>query len=195
MTFATGNGITGNRRRAGAFTLVELILVMALLVMAVSLVMPTLSRFFGGRAVDSELKKFVALLHYGQTRAIGEGIPMVLWIDSAHGSYGLEQDSTFGKDPSAVENSVANGVKIDVARNAARQAVANSQTGRILTGQVLQRRNRLPAINFLTDGTINAATSVLGVSLQDKNNAPVWIVPSDSQFGYEVQSENPSHRH
>lgn len=195
MTFATGNGITGNRRRAGAFTLVELILVMALLVMAVSLVMPTLSRFFGGRAVDSELKKFVALLHYGQTRAIGEGIAMVLWIDSAHGSYGLEQDSTFGKDPSAVENSVANGVKIDVARNAARQAVANSQTGRILTGQVLQRRNRLPAINFLTDGTINAATSVLGVSLQDKNNAPVWIVPSDSQFGYEVQSENPSHRH
>ena len=193
-TSATGTRTRGDARRAGAFTLVELILVMALLVIAVSLVMPTMAKFFGGRALDSEVKKFMALMHYGQTRAVSEGVPMVLWVDTVHNSYGLRQEATFGRDRDAVENDLAKGLTIGVARNMTKVPIANSQTGRILTGQVVQRQNKLPAIYFEPDGTINDALSVGGVSLQDVNSAPVWIAPAGSNLGYEVTSENPNSR-
>jgi len=195
MTLATGmRPLAGNTRRAGAFTLVELILVMAILVIAVSIVMPTMSKFFGGRALDSEVKRFMALIHYGQVRAVGEGVPMVLWIDPAHNSYGLRQDYAFGNDPKAIENTLAKGLTLDVSRNNARAALANSQSGRVATGQALRRQNILPSIYFQPDGTVNSALSVSGVMLKDVDSGPVWIVPSDSELGYELQSENPNNR-
>ena len=40
--------------RRGGFTLIELVLVMALLVVAISVTAPVLSRFFRGRTLDSE---------------------------------------------------------------------------------------------------------------------------------------------
>ena len=167
---------------------------MTLLVIAVSMVMPTLSKFFGGRALDSEVKRFMSLMHYGQTRAVSEGVPMVLWVDTAHNSYGLNQESTFGRDRDAVENDLAKGVTIGIAKNLNKVPIANSQTGRIETGQALQRKNKLPAIYFEPDGTINTALSVGGISLQDTNSpAPVWIAPSaSSDLGYEVTSQNPN---
>lgn len=182
-------------RRAGAFTLVELILIMALLVIAVSLVMPTLSKFFGGRALDSEVKRFMALMHYGQTRAVADGVPMVLWIDPTHESYGLRQDSSFGNDANAVQSALPRGLSISTERNTAKAAVANSQTGRILNGQVVTRRNALAAINFEPDGTINPATSAAGVLIEDDQGAAVWIGPSDdSDFTYVAQTASPNQR-
>lgn len=191
MTTTSGTGKRSDARRAGAFTLVELILVMALMVIAVSIVMPTLAKFFGGRALDSEVKNFMALMHYGQSRAVSEGTPMMLWIDSPKRKYGLEREPGYGgTDTHAVENKLADGLKIEVARNNVKSVLANSQTGRILQGQVTQSRNKLPAIYFLPDGSISAATSVGGVSLQDKNSAPVWIAPGGTQTGFTVQTQD-----
>jgi prepilin-type N-terminal cleavage/methylation domain-containing protein len=191
MTFATGT--RSDTRRHDAFTLVELILVMALLVMAVSIIMPTMSRFFGARAADSEAKQFMALIHYGQDRAVSEGVTMILWVDSANRAYGLEREPGYGgQDPLAVENTLADGLKIDTARSTVKLPVANSQTGRIQTGQVAQGKNRLPAIYFLPDGAVNSAMSVSGVSIQNANDPPVWIALSGSQLSYGIQSQNPA---
>lgn len=191
MTFATGT--KSDASRPDAFTLVELILVMALIVMAVSIIMPTMSRFFGARAVDSEARQFVALTHYGQNRAVSEGVPIMLWIDSGNRQYGLEREPGYGgSDPLAVENTLADGLKIDTARSTVKLPVANSQTGRILTGQVAQGKARLPAIYFMPDGAVNDAMSVSGVSLQNANDPPVWIVLSGSQLSYGIQTQNPA---
>ena len=52
------------RRPAGrAFTLIELILVMALLTIAASLVAPKMASFFRGRAHDQEARRLLALTH------------------------------------------------------------------------------------------------------------------------------------
>ncbi len=191
MTLTTGT--PNDARRRGAFTLVELILVMALIVMTVSLIMPTMSRFFGARAADSEAQKFIALTHYGQNRAVSDGVTMMLWIDSANRQYGLEREPGYGgRDPLAVENTLADGLKIDTARSTVKLPVANSQTGRILTGQVVQGKNRLPAIYFSPDGAVNDAMSVAGVSIQNANDPPVWIALSGSQLSYGLQSQNPA---
>lgn len=183
-------------RHARGFTLVELILVMALIVIAVSMIMPTMSKFFGGRSLDAEVKRFMSLMHYGQSRAVSEGVPMVLWVDTAHNSYGLNHENTFGPDRDAVENDLGKGLTIGLAKNTSKVTIANSQTGRIQTGQALQRKNKMPAIYFEPDGTINNALSVGGVSLQDVNSAaPVWIAPvSSSDLGYDVTSQNPNSR-
>jgi len=168
---------------------------MALLVITVSLVVPTMSKFFGGRSLDSEVKRMTALIHYGQSRAVNDGVPMMLWIDSAHGSYGLEVEPGYGGDDRyAVENKLANGLKIDVVRNNTKVPVANSQTGRIKTGQVIQRKNKLPAFYFEPDGSFNALRSTGGISLEDKSTQPVWIIPSDDQSGFSIQRESPNGR-
>ncbi len=65
---------------AGAFTLIELILVMAMLAIVISVALPSLKGFFRGRNLDSEARRFLSLTRYGQSRAVSEGVPMVLWI-------------------------------------------------------------------------------------------------------------------
>ena len=72
-----------------AFTLIELLLVMALMVVAVSIVLPAMKSFFKGRNLESEARRFLSLTRYGQSRAIAEGIPVELWINPKAGSYGL----------------------------------------------------------------------------------------------------------
>src|SRR5438045_1985721 len=78
------------QKRRGAFTLIEMILIMALLVIAISFLTPKLSGFFRGRTLDSEARQLMALMHNGQSRAVSRGVPMVLWFDSKAESYGLE---------------------------------------------------------------------------------------------------------
>jgi Tfp pilus assembly protein FimT len=172
---------------------VELILVMAIMVMAVAIVMPMMSRFFGARAVDSEARQFIALTHYGQNRAVSEGVTMMLWVDSANRQYGLEREPGYGgSDSLAIVDTLADGLKIDTARSTVKLPVANSQTGRILTGQVAQGKAKSPAIYFSPDGAVNDAMSVAGVSIQNANDPPVWIALSSSQLTYAIQSQNPA---
>ena len=193
MQTTSTTGTNNARCGARAFTLIELVLVMALLIMAISLIYPTLKRFFGTRDADSEVKKIVALMHYGQSRAVSEGVPMMLWVDARNGSYGLEQEPGYSdKDPKAVENHLPGGLRIGIAQSTAKPPVANSQTGRIMSGQATQAKNRLPAIYFMPDGVVAAGRSVSGISIQNSNDAPVWIVPSSSELKYEVQSQNPA---
>jgi Tfp pilus assembly protein FimT len=191
MTLATGNRGNNGGRGARAFTLIELILVMAVLIMAVSIVMPALSRFFGGHKVDLEAKRFMSLIHYGRSRAASDGVPVILWVDPATGAYGLKQQPGYtDSDPKAVDHTVADGLKLDVERRTVAAPTANSQTGRILTGQTSTPSKNTLAIYFLPDGTINNALSVSGISIQDNGNPPVWIVPSANQLDYEVQNQN-----
>src|SRR5438270_8363826 len=84
MTLRTGNSRvrSNEQRRARAFTLVELILVMTLLLIVMCVALPSLKGFFRGRNLDSEARRFLSLARYGQSRAVSEGVPMVLWIDA-----------------------------------------------------------------------------------------------------------------
>ena len=112
--------LQATRRRqaaARAFTLIELILVMALLTVVISLTAPKLSRFFHGRTLDSEARRLLALTRSGQSRAVSEGLPMNLWVDADKGEFGLEAEPSFEtSDPRAVEFALDSGLKIEVVR-------------------------------------------------------------------------------
>ena len=82
-------------RRPSAFTLIELIVVMALLAIVIAIGAPRLARFFHGQTVAEEGQRLLALTRYGQSRAASEGLPMMLWMDPANGTYGLRVQDGF----------------------------------------------------------------------------------------------------
>ena len=157
------------------FTLIELILVLALLVIITSLAAPAMSNFIRGQALDSEARRLLALIHAGQSRAVSEGLPMVLWVDEKQGTYGLQAETT-GKngDPKAENLSVDGNLQI---------AVVN--TGSAGT----TRFGGLPAIRFLPDGTVDENSPQM-LRLTDAKGHALWLIESRDRSGYEIQQSN-----
>jgi Tfp pilus assembly protein FimT len=169
MTLATGNR---SKRRRGAFTLIELILVMSLLVVVVSMIVPKLSGFIRGRALESEVRRLQALAHAGQSRAVSEGMPMVLWFDQKNGDYGLEEETPpAGGDLKRESLHMAETVQL---------AVAN------LTSTAPTMFNHLPAVRFLADGTIDE-DSPHTLQLMDAAGVSLWLVELQNRTGYEIR--------
>src|ERR1041385_1056727 len=118
MILPTGNSAisrNGERLRGRAFTLIELMIVMALLLIVVSVAFPSLKNFFRGRNLDSEARRVLSLTRYAQSRAISEGVPMVLWIDARQRTYGLQAQTGYTvTDSKAIEYDLAEGLEIEV---------------------------------------------------------------------------------
>jgi prepilin-type N-terminal cleavage/methylation domain-containing protein len=170
MTLATGN--PGKRQNQCAFTLVEMILVMVLLVVAVSLVAPRLSGFMRERALDSEARRFVSVANEGQSRAVSEGMPMVLWIDEKNNGYGLEEETPGNRADTKAENFTAD-------ENVA-VAVMN------LNGSATTFKS-LPAIRFLADGTVDENSPQM-IKLSGSTGAALWLLESADRRGYEISN-------
>ncbi len=204
MTLPTGRRRTRNAepfRRA--FTLIELILVMAMLAVVIAVAAPSLSRFFRGRTLDSEARRFLALTHYGQSRAVSEGIPMTLWINTREGAYGLEEAPGYEDyDTKARSYELAKDLEMEVLDNLTlNNAALNNSTfngGAVsgggfnspaFSGSVSNQAN----IWFLPDGAIGE-NSPLGVHLAEKDRdaeegSSLWLIQSDNRLTYEIRSE------
>jgi len=149
--------------------------VLALLVIAVSIVAPRMAGFVRGRALDSEARRLAAVMHAGQSRAVSEGMTMVLWIDQQNDAYGLEEE-TPGRngDAKAQDFTVDSNLRI---------AVQRSGTGGMTTF------GNLPAIRFLADGSIDEG-SPQSIRLEDSSGSVLVLVESTDRRGYEIQSGN-----
>jgi prepilin-type N-terminal cleavage/methylation domain-containing protein len=164
-----GNNPSSHRH---GFTLIELMLVMVLLVIVISLVTPRLEKFFTGRALDSEVRQFVSLTRYGQSRAVSEGVPMVLWVNPKTGTYGLRQETGYTDgDNRAMDYTVSDGLTINVDGGLGKSVLPGKEMG----------------IHFSPEGTPVTATSVKGVSIAEAKRAPVWIRQTTNGLSYEVQ--------
>ena len=158
-------------KSSDAFTLIELTLVLALLVVITSLAAPAMANFIRGRALDSESRRLYSLTHAGQSRAVSEGMPMVLWVDEKNGAYGLEEETT-GKagDPMAEKLTVDSTLQISVLN----VGMAAPTTF-----------NNLPAIRFLADGTVDES-SPQTIQLTDSAGFSRWLIESKNHTGYEI---------
>ena len=190
-----GPMLRANRKPQGAaraFTLIELILVMALLTVVISLTAPKLSRFFHGRTLDSEARRLLALTRSGQSRAVSEGLPMNLWVDADEGEFGLEAERSFEtSDPKALEFTLDSRLQIEVvdrtiaapvnSLNRARQASTAS------TPRLALVRGDLPTIRFLPDGSIGE-TSPQKLHLVSAEGDSLWLAQSSDGLSYEIRS-------
>ena len=164
----------GAARRRG-FTLIELILVLTLLAILTSLAAPSLSSFFRGRALDSEARQLLSLTHAAQSRAVSEGFPMLLWIDSKGHGYGVVEEAGGQKaDPKAEEFSFDDQMQIDAVGASPLPVDGRS----------------LPAIRYLPDGTIDE-NSASTMRITAPSGETLWLVRSASHPGYEIRNTSP----
>ena len=183
----TGNNRHANssqRRRAGGFTLVELICVMALLTIVMSLTSPSLAHFFRGRSLDSEARRFLGLTRHGQSRAVSEGVPMVLWLDPEQGAYGLKAEMTYTEeDDKAVDFELAKDLKMEVQLP---MTGLESIPWKITT-EVAGNR---PAIRFTPDGFMgdNSPDYIIFSQVHEGEEDEMWIGQSRNRLNYEIQT-------
>ena len=185
MTFRTGNKRirSASPLRDRGFTLIELILVMALLTIVLSVGAPALARFFRGRTLDSEARRFLSLTRYGQSRAVSEGVPMVLWIDAKQGLYGLEAEVGYlDEDRKALEFMLHEDLLVEVEQAEVRPL--SSQWNR-----PTRRADSLPEIRFTPDGFISE-TSPDAVLIREGEERAVWIAQSRNRLHYEMQTNH-----
>jgi type II secretion system protein H len=161
---------------ASAFTLIELILVLALLVVITSIAAPAMSRFIRGQALNTEARRLVALTHAAQSRAVSEGMPMMLWVDGKTGSYGFAAESSGQNgDPKAETLAVDSTLAISVLST---------------TAGVPTTFNSLPAIRFQADGTVDE-NSPQTVKLMDGDGFARWLIETRLRTGYEITDTAP----
>ena len=191
MTLRTGNSrIRSNeQRRVRAFTLVELILVMALLLIVMCVALPSLKGFFRGRNLDSEARRFLSLARYGQSRAVSEGVPMVLWIDARRGAYGLQQQAGYTDgDSNAVRFALSEDMRVEV-----QMPVVVMPSSRL--NQTVPGVGYVPMIRFTPDEFIGENSPDRIVFRQGANDA-IGIIESANRLKYEMQaSHSPNLRH
>ncbi len=184
MTLRTGNNRIKSVEAPGqcAFTLIELILVMALLVIVIAVASPSLSRFMRGRTLDSEARRFVSLTRYGQSRAVSEGVPVVLWINTRQGSYGLRQEAGYTEqDAKAVDFLLGKDLRVEVAGLPA-------QLGPLAQARATRQTDpNSPMLRFPPDGFIDE-TSPQSVVLRDQRGESIWITQSRNRLNYEIHT-------
>ena len=158
-----------------------------MLLVVVGISFPTLKSFFRGRTLDSEARRFLSLTRYAQSRAVSEGLPMLVWVDAQEGSYGLQvQTGYVDLDRKAVEYQIDRDLSVEV--SAPPVGLPLSQQKRT----ALQLGN-LPAIRINAEGFIEDTSPETVVFRQAEygTERSLWVTQSGNRLNYEVSSSAP----
>lgn len=170
MTLRIGrNNLRQTRSRLRAFTLIELILVLGLLAFVMAASAPSLSRFFGGRNLIEESRRFLALTEHGRNQAISEGIPMRLWMDIKGRQYGLKPEIGYPTNRfNSFHYHLREGIRLEIEASAVSRGFVKS-----------------PSILFLPDGSISE-NSLYEILLKDRRGQR-RIAPSSHRLNFELR--------
>ena len=189
-----------SRQGAGGFTLIEIILVMALLLIAGGLVYPTLQGFFQGRVMDSEARRLLALTRYGLSRAVSEGVPMVLWLDTREKTYGLAVAAGYvNEDPLQRRFTMDDDLTLEVSEplllrlGQGMGTSVSTPISRALqpvrSAEVTLSRD-VATIEFLPDGYIGL-NSPEYLLIKEGDATAVWLVQDTNRLNYAISTEKP----
>ena len=169
------------------FTLIELILVMTLLAVVLAISSPALSRFFKSRNLDSEARRFLALTRAAQSRAVSEGVPMVLWFDTKRRTYGMNADKSFVEQDAKAEQFEADStLEIEIQHSPAAQMTAQASQ---FKNEKLQTSG-IYSLRFNPDGFVSASSPEV-VVFRQAGNGELWVAQSRNHLSYEIQPGKP----
>jgi len=163
-----------------AFTLIELILVMALLAIGATLVAPKMASFFRGRALDQEGQRLLALTHLAQSRAVSEGMPIILWFDAKSSTYGLNIQSGY-VDTDDHSSSYALDSTVTLETPVIGAIPVSEQQD-----EKLGLTDGIPFIRFNPDGFPDPV-SQQKIVLRQGSDGALQLVPTVNGLGYEIQ--------
>jgi type II secretion system protein H len=203
--------------RPPGFTLIELILVMAILAAVMAVSAPSLGRFFRGRNLDSEAYRLLALTRHAQERAVTEGVPMILWFDINARRYGLMADPSWSLAASgsragniatmALDNPNTTRTVLQDDPRASDFGLAEDVELEVETATVLREQGSLdiqetpvasrPLLRFQPDGfiplsgpdwiVVRSRTS----SGSEADASRLWIAPGVNRQAYEIWTNQP----
>jgi type II secretion system protein H len=153
------------KTRPAGFTLVELILVMAVLAIVMAFVAPTLSRSLRGRALEQEAIRFIAVTEFARDEAISMGSPMNIWIDTTSRRFGVLPADVYAGIDLRKEYALGSDVEFDALEGALQSDGV--------------------AITFRPDGT-PSVESITGVRLTDRYDETVSVNRVSNGLGYEI---------
>lgn len=172
-------------RRAGAFTLVELILVMAVLCVILGLSAPSLARSMHQRNLTQEATRLLALTEYARDEAVSLGVPMSVWINPQTGEFGVE--AMPGYEDAGARNkqyTLIKGLRFDITGASARAARQNSAAGRP------RAAGESDVAEYLPDGTLDPSSQP-SVRVVDRSNSGIEIAQTKDAWGYEIVRDTP----
>jgi len=166
---------------------------MTLLLIVVGVGFPSLRNFFHGRTLDSEARRFLTLTRYAQSRAVSEGVPMVLWVDVRERTYGLQAQAGYlDTDGKAVEYELEEDLQMEVSaplvRTTTTTAMSNQRT-RTTSGL-----GHLPAIRFTPDGFVGETSpeTVQFRESAERDSSAIWITQAPNRLTYEISANPPA---
>ena len=176
-------GTTRVRFSQRGFTLIELIFVLALLAITAVFVAASMGPFFRGRALNFEARRILSLTHYAQSRAVSEGVPMILWLNPADSTYGLTIQASFNDpegDPRAVKYTTDSALTLETPQglNTAVSEQEDEKLGINTEG--------VSAIRFTPDGFFDES-SVSKITIRQGTEAALELVPTLNRLGYEIR--------
>jgi len=152
--------------RRAAFTLIELVLVLAILAMMAAFVAPSLAKSSRQRTLDQEALRLIAVMEYARDEAISEGVAMAVYVDTQAGTYGMEPASE------------ASGV--DVRKEFTLHQDLHFEK---IEGGALKKSGRI--ITFTPEG-VTETGSVETVGITDLTGATTQVVRDAAAWGYEI---------
>jgi type II secretion system protein H len=157
---------------ASAFTLVELIIVLALLAVVAAISMPSMGRSMRERNLKDEAARFLAATEYARNEAASQGVPMTVWIDPKMQRFGVEPKSGYEGDESRAKLFAVNeDVHFEVERAATRNGV-------------------IDVAEFSPEGA-PAASSIDAVRVVDRFGASLAINRTTDGWSYEIIRPQP----
>jgi prepilin-type N-terminal cleavage/methylation domain-containing protein len=166
-----------------AFTLIELIFVLVLLAICAVFVTASMGSFFRGRVLNFEARRMLSLTHYGQSRAISEGVPVILWINPTDSTYGLSVQSSFN-DPAGDVHAVTytTDPSLTLETPAGVVAPVSEQDDEKLGVTV----DGLAFIRFTPDGFFDES-SITKIAIHQGAEGALELVPTVNRLGYEIR--------
>jgi len=155
-------------RCARAFTLVELVLVMALLCVILGIASPSLSRSFHQRNLKQEATRLLAVTEYARDEAISQGVPMVVWIDSEGGLFGARAKAGYesaGARPKDFK--LTDGLHFEMEKNSLPASGTND------------------AVEFEPDGTLDSSSQP-AFDIADQSDFSIEVARNNDATGYEI---------
>ena len=158
-----------------AFTLIELVIVMAILVVLLAIVAPSISATMRGRVLDEQGARLLALTEYSRDEATSQGVPVVVWVDPDTKRFGADVKTGYA-DPAlhAKEYTLPADFSFD--------PVAGAQASK--TGG-----HGFDVAEFEPDGTMDTA-SVAAVRIVNRQRTNgISIAQTRDGYGYEIVKE------
>ena len=143
---------TGNPPTAAAgFTLLEMLVVLAIVGLVLAIVPPNLMKGTGAQALKADTRLIVSGLQYARTRAISQNIPVALVIDPQTRHFSIDGRQQIGTFSASTEFSALNGQQ--VWQTGTRTAIQFLPDGGSTGGEILlsyhETKYRL-SVNWLT---------------------------------------------